>query len=235
MISALLYDREKEELDLIDAAFKEVIAMHSGDECRIMACDTKTELDKAVADTEIADFNFIEAVDKEGIDVATMVRQKYPTSALLLVVSDNMMPTEYIKPSIMASALIMRPSNEDDIKQTLKEFVNSVRMEEEADDANCYYAENSGTITRIPFNKILYIEARQKRVFFRLKREEYAVKESLESVIEKLPDNFIRCHRGYVLNKNKITKYYKTESIVEMESGITIPVSRTFKQAMRNL
>ncbi len=235
MKSALLYDTQTHELDMIDAAFRDVFARHSDDFLKVRACDTISELNRAVKETEIVDMNFIEAVDVEGIGVAEKLRKHYPESAILLVVSDNMKPTEYIKPGIMASALIMRPSSAEEIKEILSEFVLSAVREDEAEADNFFFIDTPEGKTRIPYDKIIYIEARQKKIFIRLKREEYGIKETLESMLDSLPENFIKCHRSFIVNKQKITGFNRQDNTVILEGDINIPVSRPFRQMMRDL
>lgn len=236
MISALLYDRLKKECGVIDAVFRDVVAKHTEEELKVKVCKSYDELESAVSHTEIVDLNLIEAVNEEGIGIAGKIREKYPDSAILLVVSSDMKPTQYIKPSIMASALIMRPVLRSDIRETLTEFVLSVVEEKnEATGEDAFFVETSGGRIRIPFDKLLYIEARQKRVYLRLKREEYGIKDSLETVLERLPDNFIRCHRSFIINRDKIKIYTAKDRIVSLEGDITIPVSRSFRHVMKEL
>ncbi|WP_051638487.1 LytR/AlgR family response regulator transcription factor [Butyrivibrio sp. NC2002] len=234
MISALLYDREEKELKYIDTAFRDAFAKHSEDTLKTSVCCDEEKLKKAVKETEIVDISFLEAVDERGIDIAGKVRKKYPDTAMLLVVSDTMKPTQYIKPSIMASALIMRPLDEADTKETITEFIQSVVKAGENEGDYLYVDTLDGKI-RIPFDKIIYIEAREKRIFIRLSREEYGIKETLENILDKLPPRFARIHRSFIVNKDKIKIYNKTSRIAELEGGLSIPVSRSFKQVMDNL
>ena len=49
----------------------------------------------------------------------------------------------------------------------------------------------------------------------------------LKSVLTKLPPNFVRVHRSFVINKNAI--HSRNSTTVYLQSGIEIPISRTFK------
>ena len=236
MISALLYDRLKKESGVIDAVFRDVVAKYTEEDLKVKVCQSYDELRSAVSSTEIVDLNMIEAVNEEGIGIAGKIREKYPESAILLVVSSDMKPTQYIKPNIMASALIIRPVLRSDIRETLTEFVLSVMDEKnEASAEDAFFVESSGSRVRIPFDKILYIEARQKRVYIRLKREEYGIKESLETVLDRLPGNFIRCHRSFIINRDKIRVYAAKDRMVTLEGDMSIPVSRSFRHVMKEL
>ena len=236
MISALLCDKLKKECSVIDAVFRDVIAKHTDETLKLSVCGSYDELESIVSGTEIVDLNLIEAVNEEGIGVAAKLRQRYPDSAILLVVSPDMKPTQYIKPSIMASALIIRPVLRTDIRETLTDFVlSAVEDKKEAPDSDAFFVENSDGRIRIPFDKLIYFEARQKRVYARLKREEYEIKDSLESLLERLPSNFIKCHRSFIINRDKIEMYNSKDRLVSLEGGLTIPVSRTFRHIMKEL
>ncbi len=234
MISALLYDKEEQEIKLIDAAFRDAFAKHSEDLLKTNVCNSEKQIMTVMSTTEIVDLSFLEAVDDRGIDIAQKVRKKYPESAMLLIVSSKMKPTEYIKPGIMASALIMRPSDIKDIKDTISEFV-SCSIKPSVSEEEFLYVDTLDGKVRIPFDKILYIEAREKRIFIRLSREEYGIKDTLENISEKLPVQFARIHRSFIVNKIKVTAYNKKERIVDLEGGFSVPVSRSFKQVMDNL
>lgn len=53
-------------------------------------------------------------------------------------------------------------------------------------------------------------------------------REKLKEVLEKLPPNFVRVHRSYIVNKNQIKSF--NSSTVFLKSGHEIPLSRTYKE-----
>ena len=49
----------------------------------------------------------------------------------------------------------------------------------------------------------------------------------LKEILEKLPPNFVKIHRSYIINKNFISSV--NSSTVVLKDNIYIPLSRTFK------
>jgi len=53
--------------------------------------------------------------------------------------------------------------------------------------------------------------------------------------LKDLPDMFVRCHRGYIVNKNKIRRVINAENLLELDAEIYVPVSRSLKKALKEL
>ncbi len=76
-------------------------------------------------------------------------------------------------------------------------------------------------IVIVNFNEIAYFEAKEKYVFiYTTQGKEYLIDDSLNTLEEKLPANFIRIHRAYMINKNKVKelrKSFKGNLVVYMD------------------
>ena len=47
------------------------------------------------------------------------------------------------------------------------------------------------------------------------------------------PEEFIRCHRSFIINRKKIEKVVLSQSTVVMEEGLMVPISRSYRTRMR--
>ena len=76
-------------------------------------------------------------------------------------------------------------------------------------------------IVIVNFSEIAYFEAKEKYVFiYTTQGKEYLIDDSLNTLEEKLPSNFIRIHRAYMINKNKVKelrKSFKGNLVVYMD------------------
>ena len=45
----------------------------------------------------------------------------------------------------------------------------------------------------------------------------------------------MRCHRSFLVNTRKIQKIRMAENCLELYSGATVPLSRTYRQKIREL
>jgi len=85
----------------------------------------------------------------------------------------------------------------------------------------------------IPLNQIYYVEAREKKIFIRTKQEEYGFYDTIENMEKKLPENFLRCHRSYIVNMSKVTAVKVSQSLIEVQDNLQVPLSRSYKRAVK--
>ena len=80
-------------------------------------------------------------------------------------------------------------------------------------------------ICKIPIKDIVYIESFGRIVEIHLinnvKKPFY---NKISNIIDLLPNNFIRTHKSYIVNLNKVKKYNKKE--ITMDNNTIIPISR---------
>lgn len=63
--------------------------------------------------------------------------------------------------------------------------------------------------------------------------EEYAFYDTLDELTKRLSDGFIRCHRSFLVNKNKIEKVFLSQNRLVLEEDFEIPLSRSYKPALK--
>ena len=79
----------------------------------------------------------------------------------------------------------------------------------------------------INIDNIVYLESDNHRTLIHLEDEVLYIYEKLGSVEKRLPDSFIRCHKSFLVNMEKI-RYIENES-VNISESLSIPVSRSRK------
>ncbi len=79
---------------------------------------------------------------------------------------------------------------------------------------------------KVQLKSILYIESLKDYIKIHLEGENRMTKHSISSFEEKLDNRFIRVHRSYIINKDKITAYTKND--IEIGS-IEIPIGENFR------
>jgi len=93
--------------------------------------------------------------------------------------------------------------------------------------------ENRKGIFRIPFEKIYYLEAREKKVFVRTQIEELGISETLEKMSGKMPSNFVRCHRSFIVNTDQIMQVSLNENTLYLKDGMIVPFSRSYRKIFK--
>lgn len=81
----------------------------------------------------------------------------------------------------------------------------------------------------LPWDTIIYIESMADYVrIFISEGEKVITRERISGLQEKLPAQFIRIHRSYIVNRHSIDSYTREEVLVK---GNRLPLSRTYKNA----
>lgn len=85
---------------------------------------------------------------------------------------------------------------------------------------------------KIPYEDILYIESLSDYVKINTPSEEIVSKEKISSLETRLPDLFLRIHRSFIVNKEKI----KSFSYNEVRVGeTTLNIGRSYRSAVRTV
>lgn len=85
---------------------------------------------------------------------------------------------------------------------------------------------------KVHLDAILYIESLKDYIKIHVAKGNHVTKSSISAFEEKLDERFIRVHRSYIINKDKITAYTKND----LEIGqIEIPIGESFRNNFSDL
>ena len=62
---------------------------------------------------------------------------------------------------------------------------------------------------------------------------EYGFYSTIEQLQEELGEQFIRCHRGFLVNQKKVERVVFAKNLIVLTDGYEIPVSRTYKSILK--
>lgn len=82
---------------------------------------------------------------------------------------------------------------------------NAVSAEEKLISKDYFFVKQDGRFRKINFEDILYIESLKDYVNIKTQDEEIIILETLKDLEENLPNNFMRVHKSYIANLNKIS------------------------------
>ena len=78
---------------------------------------------------------------------------------------------------------------------------------------------------RIPLNKILYIERNIRETTIHTYTTEFQTSEKIDSILKRLPDHFVSCHRSYAVNLKMAVAIHRNSAV--FSNGKVIPIGRT--------
>ena len=85
---------------------------------------------------------------------------------------------------------------------------------------------------KVHLDAVLYIESLKDYVKIHLANETHITKSSISAFEKKLDTRFIRVHRSYIVNTNKITAYTKHD--IEI-GNVEIPIGENFRNNLTSL
>lgn len=121
---------------------------------------------------------------------------------------------------VEAANYLVKPVPDEKLFRTLDRLMTKM-----AEKENQYFIISSGhTHRRIPLREIYYFEVIKRKIYIHCGREVVKYYDSISNVEQKLPGNFFRCHRSFLVNLKQIRQF--CEGNLMMENGEMVPVSR---------
>ena len=234
MITVLACDRDQKETERIREDCSSSTAMHSDESMRFDTVSAGEEFSGALKDGRLIDLCYFEFVKGQTVDALREFRRQYGDSMLMLITESTVSPLEYLKPGVAPDSLLLRPYTEDSFRVLNREFMDSFFEKFQAKDAEqSFVVDTREEKIFIPYSRIYYFEARDKKLFVRTKTEEYAFYDTIEALLARLPEQFRRCHRSYIVNTEKISRILNSENYIELTKEIGVPLSRSCKAAFK--
>ncbi len=235
MVSLLLADKEKEEALRLKTQIKDIVASLSDEYWKLECVGGNEEILKYLEKTDLLDFACLDIMVDNGLAITRQMREKYKDMALLLIANADISPMVYLRPGVRPDALLIRPIDKKMAEDTLLEFLTNGLGKKEEDTADSFFLiKNKEERTFVPYNSICYFEARDKKIYACTRNEEYGFYASLEDLMETLPDQFMKCHRSFLVNSKMICRVLNAENLLELDGGIEVPLSRSFKPIFRD-
>ncbi|RKJ02692.1 LytTR family transcriptional regulator [bacterium D16-54] len=233
MVSMIVYDPHAEEMELIKKLVRQAAAVLTEEKWQMEFFTRREQVAAFLKDRPLLDLACYDVSPKGSIDDLERIRRDYQKMRLLLIADASMSPMEYIRPTILASSLLLRPISPEQAREQLMELVEQFQDQAFHGQEESLVIETREGRTYVPLAQIYYFEAREKRVYVRLKKQEMAFYETMEHLEERLPDYFVRCHRSFIVSRQRIRKVMLSKSLIELEQGMQIPLSRSYKPAFK--
>jgi DNA-binding LytR/AlgR family response regulator len=207
------------------------------DDWKWIECGTSKEVLGLIEDGRKIDMMCLDLTMQttdQMLTAAQSLRSAHPVAHMILIANSRISPVKYMRPSINAQSLLLKPLDSESVKEVLNESISSyITKFSEKDDDNFFVVETRGERELIPYDRILFYETREKKVFLNTGDMEYPFYGTLDQLEEKLADRFLRCHRSYLVNKSKINKIYLSQNHLLLKSGEEIPLSRSYKPGVK--
>ncbi len=164
---------------------------------------------------EMSGLDFMKSFKNMPLTVVISAKDKYAVESLNLDAIDYLMkPVEYSR--FLKSA------------QKAKDLKNSSIKKEEL---GIFIKDGNTNLIRLKFDNIVWIEALENYVLFATTEDKYTVHFTMKSIETQLPENnFIRIHRSFIVNIDKIKSIEDNFIIINYNNKIKrFPIAKGMK------
>lgn len=236
MVSMMVYDPHTEEHELIRHTARQAAAVLTDEMWQMTFLNRQEELNRFLADSPLLDVSCYDVSGAGSISRLEEVRRSYQDMLLMVIADPQLSPMEYIRPTILASSLLIRPITAARLRSCMQELVEKLVEDTNSDqEEDRFVVETKEGKTFVPLDKVYYFEAREKKIYLRMKNQELAFYETIENLDQRLPDQFIRCHRSFIINKDRIERVMLSKNVVYLQQDMEIPLSRSYKPVLKEL
>lgn len=193
--------------DLIETLGYCVVGIyHSGED---FMKETDWNFDIAIVDVFLSE-------EMTGLDVAEHIRDHQLPFIFLTANKDGLTLTKAAR--LNPRTYISKPFNPNDIEVTLEIF--------ELQRNQILEIRGSHGVEEVNLNDILFVKSDGAYVEIKTNGKNYLQRKLLKEIELELPQNFVRTHRSYIVNKD----YIDQRNAVELKIGEeVIPISRSYK------
>lgn len=186
-----------------------------------------------VKDNYPVDVLICDVTQKGAIDIVKKARKLHSEAMIIPIADITVPPSEYVCPEIRPYTLFWKPLNAPMLKNSVMDILSYIFSKEESEQENVFKLATKRETRYIPYSNIIYFEARDKKIFVRLKYREICFYSTLGNLEKELPEEFIRCHKSFIVNSTYIRELDWADNMIYMNDKIRVPLSRSYRNLFR--
>lgn len=189
--------------------------------------DAIKSIDKNPPDMALLDVRIQELYD--GIEIGEYVRQNHSIPIVYVTAhSENKTVEKALKTK--PNGYVLKPFKESEILAAIGIAVQNFRKEQSDE---FFFIKNNYKAIKLLYNEVLYLKSNNNHIEIHTKTNQYYQRMGLQEMLDNQDDEiFIRVHRSFAVNKNRITKYTARKLYI---NTIEIPVSRKYSKTAKKL
>ena len=166
--------------------------------------------------------------EKDGIWLANYIQEKYSIPHVFLTAySDDVT----VKNAIATNpyGYLIKPFQKAELFTAIEIAMLNFNKQSTPNipkENNFLYIKHNEVFEKVAIENIIYAESQKNYLLINTQEKEYRYRSTITEFIDKLPNNFIKTHKGFIVNKTKIDGY--NPSFISIGSK-KIPISKTYK------
>lgn len=175
-------------------------------------------IEKNSIDVLILDINLKSNIS--GCDIADIVRKK--NKSVYLIFCTGHLEYALLAYKYKTFDYLSKPITQDRLEETILRLVDDVNTS----PAN-FIRINSKTV--INESDINYVKKDGMKTVFCTNAKNLEAYGSFSQISSKLPDNFIRCHKSYIVNVNHISNFNMKNNTILLDNNEICPIGAKYK------
>ena len=156
-----------------------------------------------------------------GCDIADLVRRKNKNIYIIFL-------TGHLEYALLAYKYktfdyLPKPIVDERLEETILRLIEDMTLEVS------HYIRINNNKTIINSNDVNYIKKDGMKLVFCTNKENYETYSSFSKFETCLPENFVRCHKSYIVNINNVKKYKINENILELDNNCFCNIGAKYK------
>ena len=230
----VICDGKQKENAYLKEVSKENIARVSEEMWRMEQFLELEPLRELIKQQTECDVMYLDVTMENAIATAEQIRKENKDTIFLLIADTSISPMAYLKPSIQAASLLLRPLKKKQVQTAVTDTWNLYR-ENQVSQEDCFVLDAGEEQLKIPYQKICYFSSNAKKVYLVLENQEFGFYDTLGNLEKRLPAYFVRSHRSFIVNQRKIQDIFLSKGELLLEHDICVPISRTYKASLKEL
>lgn len=174
--------------------------------------------------------------DRDGVELAELIGERIDIPIIFMTSREDDLTFERAART-GPKAFLVKPFTGIQLKRTIELSMRksqpnedlSGELEIKAGDRQTVYIRKRSNIYRVAIDDIYYLEANGRHTRIYTKEEFYLVRKGLKEMLALLPEKkFVRCHRSYVVNMDKVKSVNLKDDLLVLEMK-TVPLSKRQK------
>lgn len=227
MLNFIICDDNQNVLNKISHIFESVFMKYDL-EAQIAFKTTNTNellsyLNENPIDVLVLDINLNSKLN--GIEIANKLRKEHKKCYIIFTTAHS----EYVFLAYKCKTFdfLCKPITKERLEETVLRLFDDIKNN--SSNKNYIRLDNKNTI--IDGNEVQYIKRDGMKIIFHTISRDYEIYSSFAKLQERLPKNFIRCHKSFIANINNIVKLEPSSNLIYFKDNNYCDIGPKYKDA----
>lgn len=166
----------------------------------------------------------------DGIsELGQVIRELNPDNYTVLIAEKLTEIIDYICSSFRPAGVLMKPTQYSEAEKIFDDIYSDYYKTIAQNNSTRFRFKIRSQEFSIASDKILYFEAANKKMLLCTEGQTFEFYMSSEDVMKQLPNTFLKIHKSYIINAERIKLADFKNMSVTLDDGSEVYVSRTYK------